>query len=169
MNFQQQENENYIRLLRRSDISSINVKDLANELGMSVSTIYYQHGSRQELLRFIANKCSNQVVTSSLVRFQMYRTDNLDSKDETIFLKGVSDFFTEYNKLMPGAILHLTENDRDAVQTYLEQFRSLCISWIRTLPDGGRNALLWFNILWDQIDLAKENGTEEHVPRSVGS
>ncbi len=99
----------------------------------------------------------------------MYRTDNLDSKDETIFLKGVSDFVTEYNKLMPGAILHLTENDRDAVQTYLEQFRSICISWIRTLPDGGRHALLWFNILWDQVDLAKENGTEEHVPRSVGS
>ena len=169
MNFQQQENENYIRLLRRSDISSINVKDLANELGMSVSTIYYQHGSRQEFLRFIANKCSNYIVSSSLVQFQMYRAENIDSNDEAIFLKGVADFVAEYSKLMPGAILHLTENDREAVQIYLQQFRSLCISWIRTLPEGGSNALLWFNILWGQIDLATEYGTAEHAPRSVGS
>jgi len=147
----------YINLFKRSDITSINVKDLAHEVGMSVSTIYYQHGSRQEFLRFVASECSKLIVFSALEDFQTFRKKNQDFTREAVIAKGIADFVTEYNKLMPGMIMHLNEEDRKVVQTFLEGFRSSVISWAHELPEEGSGALLWFDILWAQINLAGES------------
>ena len=110
--------------------SEIDISVLSRELGISVSNIYYQYGSKSELLRVLANEVVREKFLSAFADFQNSFLESGASSSRQKLLEALQHFFDSIWELIPNTLCHLSHSERQLLLGSFKQFSSLFNIWL---------------------------------------
>jgi AcrR family transcriptional regulator len=110
--------------------SEIDISVLSRELGISVSQIYYQYGSKSELLRVLANEVVDSKISGACRDFQNSFLESGASSSPGQLLEALRIFFDSIWELVPNTLCHLHHSERQLLLDSFEQFSRLFNIWL---------------------------------------
>jgi len=119
--------------------SEIDISVLSRELGISVSNIYYQYGSKSELLRVLANEVVHAKFLGAFDDFQNLFLEPGSSSSRQKLLEALQLFFNSIWELIPNTLCHLTHSERQLLLDSFKHFSSLFNIWLDLALDVESN------------------------------